>query len=228
MRRTTVVFAAALVTITGTAGIRALRSPTRSASESAVTTKPVSAPRPSTLQDPSTSTTADTSADATPESESPTHAALRFLNLDEQLFPSTSPENARALTESIAASAERGRLGAQAADHQRQILAKGDLGGLKLRIAPIVSRTRDCSEVLCTVDVYFLRLWSFPGQGALDDYATAEIHVVLEDNEWRLQRSSVIDGPYPAGRYTSRPTSAIAAKSFENALVGFTDIEVSL
>ena len=152
---------------------------------------------------------------------------MRFLNLDEQLFPSTSPENARALTESIAASAERGRLGAQAADHQRQILAKGDLGGLKLRIAPIVSRTRDCSEVLCTVDVYFLRLWSFPGQGALDDYATAEIHVVLEDNEWRLQRSSVIDGPYPAGRYSSRPTSVIAAKSFESALVGFTDVEVT-
>lgn len=224
MRRTTVVIAAALVTITGTAAIRLLRTPSDTSPQPPVTTQPVPAIGPTPREGPTTTTTIQTRQ---PEEESPTHAALRFLNLDEQLFPATSPENARALTESIAASTERERLGTQAADHQRQVLAKGDLAGLRLRIAPIVARTRDCTATACTVDVYFLRLWSFPGQGALDDYATAEIHVIVEGNEWRLQRSSVIDGPYPAGRYSSRPTSAIAAKSFESALVGFSDTEVT-
>ena len=87
--------------------------------------------------------------------------------------------------------------------------------------APASATTRRC-----TVDVYFLRLWSFPGQGALDDYGTAEIHLVREDNQWRLDDSSVIDGPYPAGRYSARPNLAVNASAFESTLAGFSDSEI--
>ena len=68
--------------------------------------------------------------------ESPTNAALRFLDLDENLFPPVTPEKARALTDSIAFIETRDRLAAQAEDHQRQIIVKGDLADLTLRIAP--------------------------------------------------------------------------------------------
>lgn len=159
--------------------------------------------------------------------DTPTRAAVRFLNLDEQLFPDASPEKARALSESIAATATRQQLGAAAAESQRRRLTNGDLGGLMLRIAPIGARTRNCTDDACTVDVFFLRLWSFPGKGALDDYATVEIHLIREQGEWRLVRSSVIDGPYPVGRYSARATSAIEATSFEMVLAGFTDTEVT-
>ena len=165
---------------------------------------------------------------ATPVTEeSPTHAALRFLDLDEELFPPIPPAKARALTESIASPNARARLGQQAFDHQTQILAKGDLAGLKLRLAPILTRTRDCTATACTVDVFFLRLWSFPGQGALDDYATAEIHLTQDNGRWKLEESAVADGPYPAGRFTARPTAGLNAKSFETILAGYTDTEIN-
>ncbi len=159
--------------------------------------------------------------------ESPTHAALRFLDLDEELFPVVTSEKARALTESISSSRSRERLGELAEANQRQVLAKGDLQGLTLRIAPIATRTRDCTTTACTVDVYFVRLWSFPDKGALDDYATAQINVIMEDNEWRLDSSSLIDGPYPAGRFTERPNASLNAGSFEAALNGFTDKDMT-
>ena len=151
---------------------------------------------------------------------------MRFLELDERLFPNTSPVEARRLSDSITATQSRARLGERAEAHQREILAKGPLDGLTLRLAPIAVRTRDHTRTSATVDVYFLRLWSFPSKGALDDYATAEIHLALENDEWRLVDSSVIDGPYPAGRFSARPTLASTAAQFEKLLAGFTDTEL--
>lgn len=165
--------------------------------------------------------------DSLPLAASATRSAVRFLDLDEELFPPVSAEKARARTESIASTGARLRLGQQAFDHQTQILAKGDLAGLGLRIAPIAARTRNCGPSACTVDVFFLRLWSFPGRGALDDYATATINLVWQDASWRLDSSSVIDGPYPAGRYSAHPATAANAKVFEADLAGFTDTELT-
>ena len=163
------------------------------------------------------------SPDATIDDPSPTAAAVRFLDLDEELFPPVTLEKARALTETIASANAKTRLGQQAFDHQQQILAKGDLAGLKLRIAPISTRTRMCTDQRCTVDIYFLRLWSFPNRGALDDYATVEIRLVKETNEWRLDGSSLTDGPYPVGRFSSHPANGATAKAFEAILAGYTD-----
>ena len=232
MRRTSLVIAVALVTIAGTAGIRALRSASGPAPKPPVLAGPVRKTRPtslvaSTTDTPISRTRTSTTPTTTLNPLSPTHAALRMLRLDERLFPATSPQEARALTESIAATDDRARLGAHAEDHQRQVLAKGDLGGLRLRIAPIVTRTRNCAVTVCTVDVYFLRLWSFPGRGALDDYATVEIRLVSENGEWRLHDSMLVDGPHPAGRYSSRPVSSAASTSFEASLAGFSNIEVT-
>ncbi len=159
--------------------------------------------------------------------ETPTSAALRFLDLDEELFPPVTPEKARALTEGVASTKSKAKLAALAEEHQRQVIAKGDLAGLTLRIAPIVTRTRSCNTETCIVDVYFLRLWSFPGQGALDDYATVEIHLVYENNEWKLESSSLIDGPYPSGRYSARPNLGMNGKAFESTLAGYTDAEIN-
>jgi hypothetical protein len=150
-------------------------------------------------------------------------AAIRFLELDEQLFPKATPEQARALSASITSNGARRRLGDRAEKHQREILAKGNLEGLVLRLAPISTRVRNHTTKSSTVDVFFLRLWSFPAKGALDDYATAQIDLVWENNEWRLADSSVIDGPYPVARFSSRPIIASTAKRFEDTLAGYDD-----
>ena len=151
------------------------------------------------------------------------HAAVRFLEFDERLFPAASPEQARALSDSITSTGARTRLGDRAEAHQREILAKGDLAGLTLRLAPIATRVRNHTASTATVDIYLLRLWSFPAKGALDDYATAEVRLVWENNEWRLTDSSVIDGPYPVARFSARPVLGSTAARFEQILDGFTD-----
>jgi hypothetical protein len=150
-------------------------------------------------------------------------AAVRFLELDERLFPTASPEESRTLTESITSAGASKRLGDRAEMHQREILAKGDLEGLTLRLAPISTRVRKYSDTSVTVDIFLLRLWSFPTKGALDDYATAELKLVWENNEWRLNDSSVIDGPYPVARFSARPTLASTAAQYEETLAGFDD-----
>ena len=95
-----------------------------------------------------------------------------------------------------------------------------------LRLAPISVRVRNHTTTRSTIDVFFLRLWSFPGKGALDDYATAQIDLTWEDNAWRLNDSSVIDGPYPVSRFSARPVIASTAKRFEQVLAGFNDKEL--
>jgi hypothetical protein len=150
-------------------------------------------------------------------------AAIRFLELDERLFPAVSPEGSRALSDSITSKGSRKRLGDRAEEHQREILAKGDLGGLTLRLAPISTRVRKYGDTSVTVDIFLLRLWSFPTKGALDDYATAELKLVWENNEWRLNDSAVIDGPYPVARFSARPTLASTAAQYEQTLAGFDD-----
>ena len=151
------------------------------------------------------------------------HAAVRFLELDEQLYPAITPETARTMSDSNTSTGARKRLGDRAETHQREILAKGDLQGLSLRLAPISTRVRNYNTSKATVDIFLLRLWSFPTKGALDDYATAEVRLVWENGEWRLEDSSVIDGPYPVARFSARPTLASTAALFEQSLAGFDD-----
>jgi hypothetical protein len=234
MRKTTIAIGAAAAALIVTTTYRLLTNdPTPSAAiaNPTVATKAqpevviVSSSLPVLVVAPTSTSPGTTSQSQVPET--PTSAALRFLDLDEELFPPVTPEKARALTEGIASTKTKAKLAALAEDHQRQAVAKGDLAGLTLRIAPIVSRTRSCNAEMCIVDVYFLRLWSFPGQGALDDYATVEIHVVTENNEWKLESSSLIDGPYPLGRYSARPNLGMNGKAFESTLAGFTDAEIT-
>ena len=149
--------------------------------------------------------------------------AVRFLETDENLFPRATPGEARSISDSITSQAARARLGDRSEQHQRDVLAKGDLEGLVLRIAPISSRVRTYTGQRATVDVYFLRLWSFPAKGALDDYATVQLDLVWENDEWRLDDSAVIDGPYPVGRFSTRPIVASSAARFEATLADFDD-----
>jgi hypothetical protein len=232
MRRTTIAIGAVAVVLVVTTAYRLLTNdPTPSAAiaNPTVATKAqpevviVSSSLPVLLVAPTSTSPGTTSQSQVPET--PTSAALRFLDLDEELFPPGTPEKARALTEGIASSKTKLKLATLAEEHQRQVIAKGDLAGLTLRIAPVVSRTRSCNAETCIVDVYFLRLWSFPGQGALDDYATVEI--VNENNEWKLESSSLIDGPYPSGRYSARPNLGMNGKAFESTLSGYTDAEIT-
>ena len=152
-----------------------------------------------------------------------TRAAVRFLKTDETLFPSATPVQARALSDSMTSTRSRARLGDLAEQHQRDTLAKGDLEGLILRLAPIASRVRNYTDDHATVDIYFLRLWSFPSKGALDDYATVQLDLVWEQNNWRLNDSSLIDGPYPVARFANRPIVASSAARFESTLAGYDD-----
>lgn len=234
MRRTTIAIAITAAVLAITTGYRILSNdpvPSPVVIEPAPSTEQQAEPatvqpEPSTLGvAPNTTSPGTTEQPKTPET--PTQAALRFLDLDEELFPPVTAEKARALTESVASGKSKAKLAALAEEHQRQVIAKGDLAGLTLRIAPIVTRTRSCNTETCIIDVYFLRLWSFPGQGALDDYATVEIHVVNENNEWKLESSSLIDGPYPSGHYSARPNLGMNGKAFESTLAGFNDTEIT-
>lgn len=234
MRKTTIAIGAAAAVVVVTTVYRLLTNdppPSAAIANPAVATKAqpevvtVSSSLPVLIVAPTSTSPGTTSQSQVPET--PTSAALRFLDLDEELFPPVTTEKARALTEGIASAKTKAKLVALAEEHQRQVLAKGDLAGLTLRIAPIVSRTVSCKAESCIVDVYFLRLWSFPGQGALDDYATVEIHIVNENNEWKLESSSLIDGPYPSSRYSARPNLGMNGKAFESTLAGYTDAEIT-
>ena len=226
MRRTMIVGGVLVALLAGTTIWRfAFHDNTAKSKPTAVTTPSIlggsSTPPSATVATTLTHVSDSTDQDRTPAGA--VHAAIRFLELDEQLFPTASPEKARALTDSITSTGSRRRLGDRAEQHQREILAKGDLEGLVLRLAPISVRVRNHTTSHSTVDVYILRLWSFPSKGALDDYATAQIDLVWENNQWRLKNSSVIDGPYPVARFSSRPIIASTAKRFEDALAGFDD-----
>ncbi len=153
-------------------------------------------------------------------------AAVRFLELDEELFPAVSPARARELSDSIASSAARTRLGDRAEANQRERLSNGDRAELVLRIAPITARVRNLTAGAAKVDVYFVKLWSFPGKGVLDDYATVQIDLVAEGGQWRLSDSSVIDGPYPVARFSARPVIASSAARYEEILAGFDDTDL--
>ncbi len=233
MRRTTIVISIATAALVATTAIKIFTGndtnhTTHTVSDRARTTDSTSTVAANVVAvhvDATGNTSPEPKQEQITSRETPVAAALRFLDLDEELFPPVSPEKARALTESIVSDASRSRLGQQAFNHQTQTIAKGDLAGLTLRIAPIVHRTRDCTPTACTVDVYFLRLWSFPDKGALDDYATVEIHVVYEHDQWKLESSTLVDGPYPAGRFSARPNASLNAKAFETILNGYTDAE---
>jgi hypothetical protein len=177
---------------------------------------------------PTTVITANVVADVGGPSEANAiQTAVRFLETDENLFPRATPAEARSLSDSIASSAAKQRLGERAEKHQRETLAKGDLEGLTLRVAPITARVRKYTNQRTTVDVYVLRLWSFPSKGALDDYATVQLDLVWENNAWRLDDSTVIDGPYPVARFSSRPIIASSAARFEPNLARFDDKDLT-
>jgi hypothetical protein len=231
MRRSTIAAGLVATALIGTTAWTFLKStPTRIQAES------IAIPQPSTTVPVGTDSKVTATATATPEpiaktmplnadqsKQSAVVAAMRFLELDEQLFPAASPPTARALSYQITSKRSKQRLGDRSEKHQQATLAKGDLEGLLLRIAPIETRVRNHNKTSSTVDVFFLRLWSFPNRGALDDYATAQIDLVWEQNMWRLDDSSVIDGPYPAGRFSARPNLASVASTFESVLTGFDD-----
>ena len=101
------------------------------------------------------------------------------------------------MTDSITSTGARKRLGDRAEAHQREVLAKGDLQRLTLRLAPISIRVRNYTDMSATVDIFLLGLWSFPTKGALDDYATAEIRLVWENGEWWLADWSHPTPPCP-------------------------------
>jgi hypothetical protein len=177
---------------------------------------------------PSTAITANVAALADEPSEANAiQTAVRFLETDENLFPRATPAEARSLSDSMTTTGARVRLGDRTEQHQRETLAKGDLEGLTLRIAPISARARKYTNQRASVDVFFLKLWSFPSKGALDDYATAQLDLVWENNTWRLDDSSVIDGPYPIARFSTRPIIASSAARFESTLAGFDDKELT-
>jgi hypothetical protein len=177
---------------------------------------------------PTTAITANVAIAADEPSEATAiQTAVRFLETDENLFPRAAPTEARSLSDSMTSTSARTRLGDRAEQHQREALAKGDLEGLTLRIAPISVRVRKYADQRTTVDVFFLKLWSFPTKGALDDYATAQLDLVWENKRWRLDDSSVIDGPYPIARFSTRPIIASSAARFETTLAGFDDKDLT-
>ena len=227
MRRSTIAVSLVATVLIGTTAWTFLKpTPTRTQAESVAT--PQSSTTVSVGNDSNAAATPERIATAMPiepdhSKQSAVAAAVRFLELDERLFPAASPATARALSDRITSKRSTQRLGDLSEKHQEATLAKGDLEGLLLRIAPIETRVRNHSKTSSTVDVFFLRLWSFPNRGALDDYATAQIDLVWEQNMWRLDDSSVIDGPYPAGRFSARPNLASVASTFESILTGFDD-----
>ncbi len=228
MRRTLIIGGAIVTVIVATSVWRLTTGDTQTATPEAKSPVKAAAagaqPAPSKIEPGATTTITLPRADRSETSA--VSAAVRFLELDEALFPGVSPTDARTMSDSITSTNARDRLGKRAEQHQTELLAKGDLQGLILRLAPISTRVRNHTLTSSTVDIFFLRLWSFPKSGALDDYATAQLDLVWETNQWRLADSSVIDGPYPVARFTSRPVLASTAKRFEDSLAGYDDKEL--
>lgn len=156
-------------------------------------------------------------ATAVESPERPEVAAVRFLELTEDVVRMTPQDGARA-QRSIASSASADRL-SQAVFETLTGLANDVPGGVEVRIAPLGVRSVETSAGW-DVSIWYVEVVVYGNELAVEQWRTATYSLVDEDGEWRMDALVSTDGPVP-----TRPAAAVAwsTPAFIAGIAGFDD-----
>lgn len=150
-------------------------------------------------------------------SESPELAAVRFLELTEQVI-SLSPEDGAEMQRSIASEAAADR----SADDVFDLLSQLETDvpeGVDIHLAPLgISSFETASG--WDVSIWYVEVVVYGDQLAVEQWRTATYSLVEEAGEWRMDSLESVDGPVP-----TRPASVVgwSAPSFAAAVASFED-----
>ena len=169
--------------------------------------------------EPPTLNSADPSepSSAAPTTESPELAALRFLELTEEVIR-LSPEDGAEMQRSIASEAAEDRL----ADDVFALLSQLEADvpeGVEIHLAPLgISSVETASG--WNVSIWYVEVVVYGYQLAVEQWRTATYSLVDEAGEWRMDALESVDGPVP-----TRPASVVgwSASSLVAAVRSFDD-----
>ncbi len=154
---------------------------------------------------------------AAEQMERPEAAAVRFLELTEDVVRMTPEDGARA-QRSIASSASADRL-SQEVFETLSGLANDVPGGVIVQIAPLGVRSVETSPGW-DVSIWYVEVVVYGNELAVEQWRTATYSLVDEDGEWRMDALVSTDGPVP-----TRPAAAVAwaTPTFIAGIAGFDD-----
>ncbi len=149
--------------------------------------------------------------------ERPEVAAVRFLELTQDVVRLAPEEGARA-QRAIASSASADRL-SQEVFETLTGLANDVPGGVIVQIAPLGVRSVETSAGW-DVSIWYVEVVVYGNELAVEQWRTATYSLVDEDGEWRMDALVSTDGPVP-----TRPAAAVAwsTPAFIAGIAGFDD-----
>lgn len=149
--------------------------------------------------------------------ELPEQAAVRFLELTEDVVRLSPDEGAR-LQGSIASSAAADRLSSDVFDLLRQLEADVP-EGVAVHLAPLSLRTVETGSGW-DVAIWYVEVVVYGDELAVEQWRTATYSLVDENGEWRMDALESSDGPVP-----TRPASVVgwSAPALITAVSGFDD-----
>lgn len=163
------------------------------------------------------SAAASNSSTASSVSDSPELAAVRFLELTEEVVR-LAPNDGAEMQRSIASDAAADRLADDVFDLLSQLEADVP-EGVEIHLAPLgISSVETASG--WDVSIWYVEVVVYGDQLAVEQWRTATYSLVHENGEWRMVALASVDGPVP-----TRPASVVgwSAPSLVAAVVGFDD-----
>ncbi|MEZ5278977.1 MAG: hypothetical protein R2770_00760 [Acidimicrobiales bacterium] len=154
------------------------------------------------IDEPTTTSTEAPTATLTHLVETPEQAAVRFLELTEEVVAVT-PEEAAAIQRSVASAASADRLAASVLITMSQLQDEFP-EGITVEIAPLGVTSTQVGDGW-EVEVWYAAVATYGDIVAIERWETATYRVVLEDGEWRMDDLATVEGPVP-----TRPESVFA------------------
>lgn len=156
-------------------------------------------------------------ATTAPPTESPELAAVRFLELTEEVVR-LSPEDGAEMQRSIASSAAADRLATDVFGLLSQLEADVP-EGVEIHLAPLAIRSAETASGW-DVSIWYVEVVVYGDQLAVEQWRTTTYSLVDEAGEWRMDALESVDGPVP-----TRPASVVgwSAPSLLAAVAGFDD-----
>ncbi len=151
------------------------------------------------------------------EQRSPEVAAVRFLELTEEVVQ-LSPEAGAEMQRSIASDAASERLATEVSELLTQLQTDVPKG-VAVHLAPLSLRSAETSTGW-DVSIWYVEVIVYGDQLAVEQWRTATYSLVDENGEWRMDDLESSDGPVP-----TRPASVVgwSAASIASAVDGFDD-----
>ena len=154
---------------------------------------------------------------AEPAVESPEVAAVRFLEMTEEVVR-LSPTDGALAQRSIASGASADRLSDEVFETLTG-LANDVPGGVLVQIAPIAVSSVETATGW-DVSIWYVEVVVYGSELAVEQWRTATYSLVKQGGEWRMDALVSTDGPVP-----TRPASAVAwsTSAFIAGMAGFDD-----